>query len=155
MAIETGDTVSIEYVGRLDNGTVFDTSRESVATEHDLDHHPDREYDPLVVEVGAGEVIQGLEDGLVGLDAGEQATVTIPPEDGYGEHTEDRVVEYTADEFTAMIGGRDPQEGMEVQTEEGLPGEVTTVQGETVRVDFNHDLAGETLAFEVEVRSVE
>jgi FKBP-type peptidyl-prolyl cis-trans isomerase 2 len=54
-----------------------------------------------------------------------------------------------------MIGGRDPQEGMEVQTEQGLPGEVVAVEGETVRVDFNHELAGETLEFEVEVVSVE
>ena len=155
MAIETGDTVNIEYVGRLPDGTVFDTSRESVATEASLDHHPDREYDPLTVEMGESEIIQGLEDGLVGLEAGDEETVTVPPEEGYGERTEDRVVEYAADEFSAMIGGRDPREGMEVQTEEGLPGEVVAVEGETVRVDFNHELAGETLEFEVEVVSVE
>jgi FKBP-type peptidyl-prolyl cis-trans isomerase 2 len=154
MAIETGDTASIEYVGRLEDGTVFDTSRESVAESEDLDHHPDREYDPLTVEIGAGEIIQGLEDGLLGLDEGEEATVTIPPEDGYGEHSGDRVVEYGADEFSGMIGGRDPEEGMEVQTEEGLPGEVVSVEDETVMVDFNHELAGETLEFEVEVVSV-
>ena len=154
MAIETGDTVSIEYVGRLDDGTVFDTSRESVAETEDLDHHPGREYDPLTVEIGAGEIIQGLEDGLLGLDEGEEATVTIPPEDGYGEHTDDRVVEYGTDEFSGMIGGRDPEVGMEVQTEEGLPGEVTAADDDTVTVDFNHELAGETLEFEVEVVSV-
>ncbi|MEF8853471.1 MAG: peptidylprolyl isomerase [Haloarculaceae archaeon] len=155
MAIETGDTVSIEYVGRLDDGTVFDTSRESVATEHGLEHHPEREYEPLTVEVGAGEIIQGLEDGLLGLDEGEEATVSIPPEDGYGQHTEDRVVAYDTDEFTAMIGGRAPEEGTEVQTEEGLPGEVVAVDDDTVTVDFNHELAGETLEFAVEVVSVE
>ena len=91
----------------------------------------------------------------MGLEAGDEETVTVPPEEGYGERTEDRVVEYAADEFSAMIGGRDPREGMEVQTEEGLPGEVVAVEGETVRVDFNHELAGETLEFEVEVVSVE
>lgn len=154
MPIESGDTVSIEYVGRLEDGAVFDTSRESVATEHDLDHHPDREYEPLTVEIGAGEIIQGLEEGLLGLDEGEEATVTISPEDGYGERTEDRVVEYDADEFTGMIGGRDPEEGMQIQTEEGLPGEVVAADDEAVTVDFNHELAGETLEFDVEVVSV-
>jgi len=76
MAIETGDTVSIEYVGRLDDGSVFDTSRESVAEAEDLEHHPDREYDPLTVEIGAGEIIEGLEDGLLGLEVGDEETVT-------------------------------------------------------------------------------
>jgi FKBP-type peptidyl-prolyl cis-trans isomerase 2 len=153
MAIETGDTVSIEYVGRLDDGTVFDTSRESVVEAEDLDHHPDREYDPLTVEVGAGEIIEGLEDGLLGLEAGDEETVTIAPEAAYGEHSDDRVVEYDAEEFAGMIG-RDPEVGLELQTEEGLPGEVTSVEEDTVVVDFNHELAGETLAFEVEVVSV-
>jgi peptidylprolyl isomerase len=154
MAIETGDTVSIEYVGRFEDGGVFDTSRESVASENDLDHHPDREYDPLTVEVGAGEVIEGLEDGLLGLEEGDEEAVTIPPEAGYGEHSDDRVVSYDREEFTGMIGGRDPEEGMEVQTEEGLPGDVVAVDDDSVRIDFNHELAGETLEFEVEVVSV-
>jgi FKBP-type peptidyl-prolyl cis-trans isomerase 2 len=153
MVIETGDTVSIEYVGRLDDGTVFDTSRESVAEAEDLDHHPDRSYDPLTVEIGAGEIIEGLEDGLLGLEAGDEETVTIPPEAAYGEHTDDRVVEYDAEEFAGMIG-QEPEVGLELQTEEGLPGEVTSVEEDTVVVDFNHELAGETLAFEVEVVSV-
>jgi len=153
MAIATGDTVSIEYVGRLDDGTVFDTSRESVATENDLDHHPDREYEPLTVEIGGGEVIEGLEDGLVGLEAGDEETVTISPEDAYGEHTEDRVVDYDVEEFSGMIG-REPDVGLEIQTEQGLPGEVVAVDDEDVTVDFNHELAGETLEFEVEVVSV-
>jgi len=154
MAIATGDTVSIEYVGRLDDGTVFDTSRESVATENDLDHHPDREYEPLTVEIGAGEIIEGLEDGLLGLEAGDEETVTISPEDGYGEHTEDRVIDYDVEEFSGMIG-REPDVGLEIQTEQGLPGEVVAVDDEDVTVDFNHELAGETLEFEVEVVSVE
>jgi len=154
MAIETGDTVSIEYVGRLDDDTVFDTSRESVAEAEALDHHPDRGYDPLTVEIGAGEVIEGLEDGLVGLEVGDEETVTIAPEAAYGEHTDDRVVEYDAEEFEGMIG-REPEVGLELQTEEGLPGSVTSVDDDTVLVDFNHELAGETLAFEVEIVSVE
>jgi len=155
MGIETGDRVSIEYVGRLSDGTVFDTSRESVATEADLDHAPDREYAPFAVEIGENQIIEGLEEGLLGLEAGEETTVTVPPEEGYGERSEDRVVEYDADQFREMIGGRDPEVGMEVQTEEGRPGEVVAVEDDSVRVDFNHDLAGETLEFEVEVLSVE
>jgi FKBP-type peptidyl-prolyl cis-trans isomerase 2 len=155
MAITDGDTVTLEYVGRLDDGTVFDTSRESVATEHDLEGAEARDYQPLTVEIGGGRIIEGLEDGLRGMEAGDDATIEVAPEDGYGEYSEERVVEYDADEFAGMLGGEDPVEGMTVQTEEGLPGEIVSVGPETVEVDFNHDLAGEDLAFEVEVVSVD
>lgn len=156
MAISNGDTVTIEYTGRLDDGTVFDTSLESVATEKGLaDDQPDREYQPLTVEIGAGRIIEGLEASLVGMEAGDEDSVTVEPEQAYGERTDDRVVDYEAAEFREMLGGRDPEVGLEIQTEEGLPGEVVDVDDETVSVDFNHELAGETLAFDVEVVSVE
>ena len=156
MAISNGDTVTIEYTGRLDDGTVFDTSLESVATEEGLaDDQPDREYQPLTVEIGAGRIIEGLEAGLIGMEAGDEDSVTVEPEQAYGERTDDRVVDYEAAEFREMLGGRDPEVGLEIQTEEGLPGEVVGVGDETVSVDFNHELAGETLTFDVEVVSVE
>ena len=155
MAIQDGDTVTIEYTGRLPDGEIFDTSLASVAEESDLDHHPDREHTPLTVEIGEGRIIEGLEQGLIGLETGDEETITIPPEDAYGEQSEDRVVSYNLDELTEMLGGREPEEGMELQTEDGLPGHVVDVGEEEVLVDFNHELAGETLAFEVEVVSVE
>ncbi|WP_459191442.1 FKBP-type peptidyl-prolyl cis-trans isomerase [Halosimplex sp. J119] len=156
MAVSTGDTVTIEYTGRLDDGEVFDTSLESVATEEGLaDEQGDRAYQPLTVEIGQGRIIEGLEDALVGMETGDEDTVTIEPEQAYGERTGDRVVEYDTEELTEMLGGREPVEGMELQTEEGLPGRITDAGDETVTVDFNHELAGETLTFEVEVVSVE
>jgi len=156
MAIATGDTVTLEYTGRLDDGTVFDTSLESVATEEGLaEDQPEREYQPLTVDIGEGRIIEGLEDALIGMEAGDEETVTIEPEQAYGERTDDRVVEYDADEFREMLGGREPEEGLELQTEQGMPGVVTDVSEDTVDVDFNHELSGETLEFEVEVVSVE
>jgi len=156
MAISTGDTVTIEYTGRLDDGSVFDTSLESVAEAEGLAaDQPGRDYQPLTVEIGSGRIIEGLENGLVGMEAGEEDTVEIEPEQAYGERTDDRVVEYEADEFAEMLGGREVEEGLEIQTEEGLPGEVVDADDETVTVDFNHELAGEALTFEVEVVAVE
>lgn len=155
MAISRGDTVTIEYTGRLSDGTVFDTSSASVAAEEDLDHHPDRAHEPLTVEVGNGHVIEGLESGLVGLEVGDEETIVVEPDEGYGEHTDERVVSYDAGEFRGMLGGRDPEEGLEVETDEGLSGRVVEVDEDVVRVDFNHELAGERLEFEVEVVTVE
>lgn len=152
MPITTGDTVTIEYVGRHDDGTVFDTSHESVAEDAGLER---REFSPLSFEVGSGQVIEGLDDALDGMEPGDTDTVTIPPEAAYGERSEDRIIDYDADEFAAMVEGHEPAVGMQIQTEQGLPGTVSHVDDEVVRVDFNHDLAGETLTFEVEILSVE
>lgn len=153
MAIEEGDSVTFEYTGRLDDGGVFDTSRESVAAKHDLDDAAEREFSPLTVEVGAGRIVEGLEDALYGMDEGDEDSVEVPPEAGYGERSDDRVIEYDRAEFESMIEGHDPEVGLEVRTEQGLPGHVVAVD-DTVAVDFNHELAGETLTFEVEIVEV-
>jgi len=78
MTIATGDSVTLEYTGRLDDETVFDTSRKSVAEETGLaEAQPDREYAPLTVEIGDEQIIEGMEEGLIGLEAGETETLTI------------------------------------------------------------------------------
>ena len=155
MAISEGDSVTIEYTGRLQDGTVFDTSTRDVAEAAGIaEAQPEREYGPLTVEVGDGKVIEGLEEGLVGMEAGEEETLNLPPEKAYGHPDEDRVVEYEAANFREMLQGEEPAEGMHVQGQQGAIGEVVHVDAETVRVDFNHDLAGETLEFDVEVVDV-
>lgn len=156
MSIATGDSVTLEYTGRLDDGTVFDTSREDVATEHGLaEAQPDREYAPLTVEIGAGQVIEGMEEGLVGLDEGASTTLTIPPEDGYGEWSEERVQEFETDELRELVGSQNIEEGAYLEAQNGQMGELVHVDEETVRADFNPELAGETLAFDVEIVSVD
>jgi len=156
MAIADGDSVTIEYTGRLTDGTVFDTSQRSVAEEAGLDQaQPDRDYDPLTVTVGEGRVIEGLEEALVGMESGEEQTVTLPPGKAYGEPSDDRVVEYETAEFQEMLQGEQPTEGMHVQGQQGAIGEVVHVDDETSRVDFNHELAGKTLEFDVEVVDVQ
>ena len=154
MTITTGDDVTFEYTGRLDDGTVFDSSRESVAEDAGLvEAQPDREYAPLTVEVGSGAVIEGMEEGLIGMDAGETETIEIPPEKAYGEWTEDHVQEFDTDELSEMLG-QTPEEGAFLEAQNGQHGEIIHVDDETVRVDFNPDLAGETLEFEIEVVDV-
>lgn len=155
MAISKGDSVTFEYTGRLPDGTVFDTSRESVAAESGLtDDGKDRTYEPLSVDVGNERIIEGLEAALVGLEEGDTETVTVSPDAGYGERSDDRIVEYDAAEFEAMLQDREPAEGIPVRTEDGLRGVVSEVRSDVVRVDFNHELAGETLEFDVEIVEV-
>jgi peptidyl-prolyl cis-trans isomerase B (cyclophilin B) len=155
--VEPGDVVTVEYVGRFADGGVFDTSRAEVAARHGLDEAQGREpsaYDPLTFTVGAGEVIEGLEEGVVGLAVGDSATVEAPPDAAYGPVREERVREYDPETFEAMVG-QAPTVGLHVTAENGLHGDVTAVTDDRVEVDFNHELAGRTLVFEVEVVAVE
>ena len=155
MTIATGDSVTLEYTGRLDDGTVFDTSRESVAEEEGLaEAQPDREYAPLTVDVGAEQVIEGMEEGLIGLEAGATETLTIPAEKAYGERSDERVQEFETEELREMLGGQTPEEGSFLEAQNGQHGEVVHVDDDVVRVDFNPRLAGETLTFEVEIVDV-
>lgn len=155
MTITTGDTVEFEYTGSLDDGTVFDTSRESVADERDLaTSQPDREYTPLTVEVGAGRVLEGLEDALVGLNEGASTTVAIPPEKAYGEWSDEQVREYDVDELSQALDGQTPEKGQYIETKDGTQGQIVEVDDENARIDFNSALAGETLEFDIEVLTV-
>lgn len=117
--VKEGDKVSIDYIATLQNGKVFDTSIESVAKQHNI-FNPHRRYKPLQFTVGKGEVVQGLDEGVVGMKVGDTKTLTIPPEKGYGmvdpklikiypiiEHvptTFPRIVELPREIFEASFG---------------------------------------------------
>jgi len=81
--VKMGDNISVDYIGSLDNGKVFDTSIEKVAIENNLTPHVGG-YEPLKFTVGKGRVIQGFDEGVIGMKVGENRTLTIPPEKGYG-----------------------------------------------------------------------
>lgn len=83
MIVERGDTVKIHYIGMLENGKVFDTSLRDVAKEAGI-YNPRRKYEPLEFVVGAGGVIKGLEEAVIGMKKGEVKEVKIPPEKAYG-----------------------------------------------------------------------
>lgn len=156
MAIEEGDRVTFEYVGRLEDGTVFDTSRESVAETSGLaEENPDREFAPLTVELGEGRIVEGLEDGLVGLDEDASETITVQPQQGYGERSAEYIEEFEPAAFEEVLQGGEVEEGVYVQSEHGDVGEIVHAGPDLVRVDFNHALAGKTIEFEVDVVDVE
>jgi len=153
MTIEAGDRVAVEYVGRFDDGSVFGTSRYAVAVEHGLDEAQDRDeadYGPLEFTVGEGDVIEGLDEAVRGMADGDSATVRVPPESAYGEVRSDRIREYDRETFEGMVG-EEPEVGLHVHAKNGLHGDVVAVRDDTVEVDFNHELAGRTLVFEIDV----
>ncbi len=147
--IENGDTISVNYVGKLEDGTIFDTSLKEVAIEAGK-YNEMRNYEPLTFTVGAGQMIKGFDEGVVGMQVGEEKSITIPPEEGYGEYRQEFVREIPVDavDFT-------PEVGMKLATDSGLTGTITEVNENNFVVDFNHELAGKTLIFSVKIVSVE
>jgi len=147
--IEKGDTVSVNYVGRLEDGTIFDTSVKEAAIEAGI-YNQMRNYEPLTFTVGAGQMIKGFDEGVIGMQVGEEKTLTVPPEEAYGEYDEELARELPIDavDFT-------PEVGMRLVTDQGLTGSITEVGENNFVVDFNHQLAGKTLIFLVRIVSVE
>ncbi|MDY7082349.1 MAG: FKBP-type peptidyl-prolyl cis-trans isomerase [Halobacteria archaeon] len=152
MSVSKGDTITVQYIGRFEDGGVFDTSRKEVAEEAGV-YDPQREYEPLTFEAGGGDMIQGFDEAVIGMEEGEEKEVTIPPEKGYGEHDPELVEEYEKEQLEEALG-QEPQEGMHLHIE-GTHGDVAEVEGDTVKVDFNPHLAGETLVFEIELLEIE
>lgn len=139
--IKQGDRVKIHYSGRLEDGSLFDSSRER---------------EPLEFEVGSGQIIPGLEEGLVGMSVGDRKTVTITPEQGYGPYNEKLVLEIPLDKLPE---GLEPKAGMRLQmvdkNDRSLPVVIRDVGEKGISVDANHPLAGKDLTFDVEILTIE
>lgn len=137
---QSGNTVTIHYTGRLDDGNVFDSSRER---------------DPLQFELGSGQVIPGFESAVMGMAVGDEVTTTIPAEEAYGPHRDELLIEVPK---TQLPDEMDPEVG---DVLEAAAGEQTTrvvvskVRDDTIVVDGNHPLAGKDLTFDIELISVE
>lgn len=146
--VTEGDRVGVAYVVRLDDGTVVGAS--SAAFAERGEPAPPAERSPLTFTVGAGAVVEGIDEGVVGLVPGETATLTVPPEDAYGHYDPENRREYDPETFEAMVG-EPPEVGLHVEAANDRHGDVTAVTDSTVEVDFNHELAGETLHVELRV----
>ncbi len=132
-----GDTVQLHYMGKLQDGTVFDTSRERY---------------PLKFTIGNGQVIAGFEQAVIGMKIGESKTAKIPMEQAYGPHREDMVITMDRNQLppdlNPMVGQR--LELTQVDDQTSLV-TVTAVTESTLTLDANHPLAGKELTFDMEL----
>ncbi len=87
MGVKEGDLVKVDYTGKLKDGSIFDSSKEELAKASEF-YDESRDYEPLEFKVGEGELIQGFEEGVKGMEVGEKKEVEIPPEKAYGEEGE-------------------------------------------------------------------
>ncbi|MFN8597962.1 MAG: peptidylprolyl isomerase [Anaerolineae bacterium] len=137
---KTGDTVRVHYTGKLDDGTVFDSSVGS---------------DPIEFVIGDHQVIPGFEDGVTGMAVGEAKTVTIPFAQAYGAYDESLLLEVPRAQFPPHIT---PEVGEALQLRQP-DGDVVTVvisnvSDEAVTLDANHPLAGEDLTFDLQLAEI-
>ena len=141
MEVKKGSKVKVEYTGKLDDGTVFDTSED---------------HEPLQFEVGGNQVIPGFENGVIGMKEGEEKEIKIPAKDAYGERNEQMVQPLPKDKVNV---GQEVKEGMVlgIQAPNGqkVPVKVVKVDEQNVYLDMNHPLAGKNLNFKVKVIGIE
>ncbi|MEA3457281.1 MAG: peptidylprolyl isomerase [Candidatus Thermoplasmatota archaeon] len=137
-AVEKGNTIKVEYTGRLEDGTVFDTS--------------DNREEPLKFTVGEQKLIKGFDDAVVGMKEGEEKEVTIPPEEAYGQHNTELIRELPRSAFPE---DQDVQPGMmfmmTLQDGREIPVRIAKVSDGQVTVDLNSPLAGKTLIFTIKI----
>ena len=138
--VKKGDTIQVHYHGTLADGAIFDSSTGR---------------EPLEFEVGVGMVIEGFDNGVLGMSVGDKRTVEIPAEQAYGPKNDDMVMEFPIDRFsTDMV----PVVGMELNMSnnegEQFPVVIIEVADEFVLLDANHPLAGKDLIFDLELVSI-
>jgi peptidylprolyl isomerase len=135
-AASTGDLVRVHYTGKLDDGSVFDSSAGR---------------DPLQFRLGGGEVIPGFEQAVTGMSPGEERRVTIPADEAYGARREELVLVVSRQELPAEM---EPEVGQQLQMSQDGQDFVVTISDVTeqdVVLDANHPLAGEDLTFELQL----
>jgi len=137
--VKNGDTVKVHYTGKLEDGTVFDTSK-------------DRE--PLEFTIGSGDVIPGFEKSIVGMEVEGKKTITIPPEEAYGPRREELIWEKKRSDFpekiTPAVG---KQVGVRLNQSDAplINATITDMNDDNVTLDANHPLAEKTLVFDIEL----
>ena len=148
MAVKEGDFIRLEYTGKVqETGNVFDTTDEDVAEEAGI-KLDSKSYGAIPIIVGGGHVLKGLDEALIGMEEGEEKTVEITPEEGFGLRDPKLLQLIPMGEFKKQ--GMKPEVGMAI-TSDGVTGIIRSVSGGRVRVDFNHELAGKNLEYNIMV----
>ena len=134
--IQTGDNVKVHYTGKLEDGSIFDTSLAEGR-------------EPLETTLGQGQLIKGFEAGLIDMIVGEKKTVEIESADAYGDHNPEMINEIPRAQVPEGVKEGEMLQGMGPMGPVNV--KVVEVKEDTVVLDANHPLAGKKLIFELEV----
>jgi peptidylprolyl isomerase len=137
---KTGDVVKVHYTGKLDDGTVFDSSANR---------------EPLQFKIGEGQLIADFEQALVGMNPGDSKTVQIAADNAYGPYHEEMVIELDRKDLPENLEPKVDQK-LQVRQESGqeFVVTVTEVTETSVTLDGNHPLAGKDLVFDIQLSEI-
>ena len=138
--IKTGDIVSVNYVGKLDNNEVFDSSNDNGV---------------LHFKVGNKEVLQKFDEAVIGMKVGESKSIHIESHDAYGSFDEKKRFDVKKSDFPQ---DQEISDGMPfyVKDPEGntMYAYIESINGEDVKINFNHPLAGQNLNFDLTITGI-
>lgn len=139
--VKKGSKIKVDYVGKLENGSVFDQSK------------PDT---PLAFTVGSGQLIPGFDNAVVGMKLNQEKKITLKPEEAYGLRNETLIREFPKKnlpkDFKAEKGA---MLQLKDQSGRAIPGIIVDITKDAIKVDLNHPLAGKTLVFDIKVVGIE
>lgn len=135
-----GDAVVLYYTGTLEDGKKFEIPKGEA---------------PLKITLGEGIMVPGFEAGIVGMKKGEKKTITVPPEKGYGYKSLDLIISLSKDKIPEDIT---PKVGMQLRLKSkgntDIVARITDITEESVKLDANPLLAGETIIFDIELLDI-
>jgi len=146
-----GDFVEVEYTGTVKGENfVFDTTDMAVAKANDL-FSPKMEYGPVIVCLGEGQLLEGLEEELIGKETGKDLTIDLSPEKAFGKKDAKliRMIPYGVFKKQNI----EPQPGMQVKVDDVM-GTIKTAAGGRCLVDFNHPLSGRDIVYKVKINRI-
>lgn len=138
MPVKKGDKVTVEYEGKLQDGTVFDSSE-----NHD---------EPLEFEVGGQNLMEGFENAVIGMEKGEEKEFQLKPDEAYGEYNDQLIKQVPKNQLpqdeeieAGMMLVMGLPNGIQI------PAQIVEVTDDTVTIDLNHPLAGKILNFKIKL----
>jgi len=139
--VKENNTVKVHYTGKLSDGQIFGSSKGK---------------EPLAFTLGKGQIIPGLEKGLIDMKVNEKKTITIDKEEAYGSVNDDLIQEIKKSELPQDLK---PEVGMGLvsKSPDGQESNlnVVEVKADSIVIDGNHPLAGKDLIFDIEVVAIE
>lgn len=135
--VKNGDTVRVHYTGKLTSGEQFDSSAGR---------------EPLEFTVGAGQMIKGFDAALPGMNIGEKKTISIQPEEGYGERSDEAIINFPKENVPEDMQ-LEPGMSLTLSNQYGQPFPVVVqeIKEDVIVLDANHFLAGQELVFDIEL----
>jgi FKBP-type peptidyl-prolyl cis-trans isomerase 2 len=140
MEIKNGSKVKVHYVGTLDDGTVFDSSKER--------------NEPLSFTAGSGQLIKGFDDAVMGMKKGDEKKIKIESKDAYGDIKQEmkkKIPREKLPEGEVKVG---MMLGITLPDGNQIPAKICEVDEKEVTIDLNHPLAGKNLNFEISIIEV-